>query len=330
MSATQMEENKHKEPKNICDISSSQAKVSKKNSQPSSSSHLRPSAPSFVSASTTSRTKQKNTYLLKPRVLYVGDSIAHNVNTSYLESKTSTRMSKRKAYSSMYDDRARWPAKNIKDVTKNALDAAPEEDKYEYLVLSAPTVDITNMNTHGVKPSDDVEELKEEVIVSCKNMLDTAEKALKAHPEIKKVLILEHPPRFDESSQDPHSLKPEFAQFANKVFYQLWFASGFKDKIALCHHKIEWSEKTRLKIFTGGKNNRYDGVHMYGLAGEIAYTESVLSILSPLIPHQGPRLRPRTNNHSHCPQTKYTKAQKSQNGPKYSVPVQNRFTVLGN
>ena len=93
---------------------------------------------------------------------------------------------------------------------------------------------------------------------------------------------------------------------------------------------MEWSEKTRLELFTSERNNRYDGVHMYGSAGEIAYTESVLSTLLTIFPDQGPRPRPRNDYHNHCPQTLYKTAQKIQHETKYSVPVQNRFTVLGN
>ena len=114
------------------------------NSQPESSALP---LSSKQSASNIPKGKRRNQYLSKPRVLYVGDSIAHNVNMKHIESKTSSRMTKKKAYSSIYDDRARWPAQNIYDVTKNALEIVPAEDKYEYVVLSAPTVDITNMNT---------------------------------------------------------------------------------------------------------------------------------------------------------------------------------------
>ena len=77
------------------------------------------------SASNIPKGKRRNQYLSKPRVLYVGDSIAHNVNLKHIESKTSFRMTKKKAYNSIYDDRARWPAQNIYDVTKNALEIVP-------------------------------------------------------------------------------------------------------------------------------------------------------------------------------------------------------------
>ena len=100
----------------------------------------------------------------------------------------------RKAYSSVEDKRAIWPKSNIKDVTEKALKEANTDDQHEYVVISAPTVDITNLNTSNVQPSDRTDAFKEAVATSCKNMITTAEKALGSYPKIKKVVILKHPP----------------------------------------------------------------------------------------------------------------------------------------
>ena len=54
--------------------------------------------------------------LSKPRVLYVGDSVANNVEINKIENKTESRIRRRKAYSSIYDKRAKWPKQNVKDV----------------------------------------------------------------------------------------------------------------------------------------------------------------------------------------------------------------------
>ena len=205
------------------------------------------------------------------------------------------------------------------------------DDKYEHVVLSAPTVDITNLDTSNVKPSENIEAFKQQIVISCKNMMTTGENALNAHPEIKKVIIMEHPPRFDTVDKDPISLKSEFAKYANNVYQQLWFESSLKHKIVIGQHKLDCSEKTRLERFTNGMNNRYDGIHMYGFAGRKSYTESALSILCSNIQSAGPRLRPRPDtDHSSCPQTRYMNAQKRRSDTRFSVPVQNRFTVLGN
>ena len=83
-----------------------------------------------------------------------------------------------------------------------------------------------------------------------------ANNALTAYPEIKNVIILEHPPRFDAQEQDPLSLKPEFAKYANNLLQQLRFESKFKNKIVLGKHKLNCSEEARIERFFNVENNR--------------------------------------------------------------------------
>ena len=157
--------------------------------------------------------------------------------------------------------------------------------------------------------------------------MKTAEKALGAHPELRKFIILEHPPIFGTSDKDPLSLKTELAKFANSTYQQIWSESALKNKIVIAKHNLEYSENSQRDIFTNMQNNRFDGIHMYGRDGRRAYTESVLSVLM----NNVPRLRPRPAEfHKSCPQTVYKNAQKNGSVPRYTVPVQNRFNVLGN
>ena len=55
--------------------------------------------------------KKKSAFLEKKKVLYVGDSVAHNVNFPQIENKTSTRIRTRKAYSACFDTVAKYPQK---------------------------------------------------------------------------------------------------------------------------------------------------------------------------------------------------------------------------
>ena len=65
--------------------------------------------------------KKKTTFLAKPKVLFIGDSVAHNTEFPTLENETNTRIHSFKTYSSVKDRRARWPHKNFADVTPAAL-----------------------------------------------------------------------------------------------------------------------------------------------------------------------------------------------------------------
>ena len=201
------------------------------------------------SGTSTSRRKVKTSFLSKPRILYVGDSVAQNVAAKQIENVTKSRIIYKKAYSSTFDIRARWPKSNVKDVIKHAISEAPADDKFEYVRLSAPTMDITNLYTYKVQPSDNIDSLKTEVRKSCRKMIDIAEDIIKGENDTKKVLILEHPPRFVSGSKDPLSLKSELSRYANTLYQQMWFYSDVKHKLVLGKHNLDSSQQTRLDIF---------------------------------------------------------------------------------
>ena len=109
-----------------------------------------------ASSKSRSINRKKTAYLQKPKILYVGDSIAQNADIALVERVTHSRIRTKKAYSSINDTRARWPHKNLTDVTPAALLNTYEEDKFTHLVLAAPTVDISNMNTEKLTKSDNI------------------------------------------------------------------------------------------------------------------------------------------------------------------------------
>ena len=64
------------------------------------------------------------------------------------------------------------------------LDGVSKDDAFEHLVLGAPTVDITNLDTSSTKSEDNTEFFKKEVVVSCQNMFTTAQNALIKHSKL--------------------------------------------------------------------------------------------------------------------------------------------------
>ena len=128
--------------------------------------------------------------------------------------------------------------------------------------MSAPTVDITNLDTVNVKASENIEFFKQEVVISTKNMISAAENALKSNPSIKKAIILGHPPRFDTPEVDPLMLKQTLAKVSNNLLYQLWLDSPLKDRMFIGEHKLECSPSTRIDRYTDEKTKMYDGVHI--------------------------------------------------------------------
>ena len=151
--------------------------------------------------------RKKSPFMEKPKVLYIGDSIAHNANFARLEKVTKSRIRTVKAYSSVEDIKARFAHKNFSDITPSVLIDTFEEDAYTHLVLAAPSVDISNMNTARLTAKDNIEVFKQNVISSGHNMISVAENACKNHPELVKVVIMEHAPRYETHDVDPTGLK---------------------------------------------------------------------------------------------------------------------------
>ena len=116
---------------------------------------------------------------------------------------------------------------------------AHKDDQFDYVVLSAPTVDISNLDTSKVEASNNIDGLREAIQQSCKNIFSTAENVIKSYPDLKKVVILEHPPRYDMVNVDPLSLKPELAEYANTLYRQLWFESTLEGKIIVGKHNLK-------------------------------------------------------------------------------------------
>ena len=123
-------------------------------------------------------------------------------------------------------------------------------DEYDALVLSAPTVDVTNLDTAKLKPSDNTEFFKQEVINSSKNIMTVAQNAIRVNTRLKKVIVLCHPPRFDPSQVDPLSLKQTLAKIANSSLHQLWLDSPYKDKIFIGEHTLDCSTNTMRRMYT--------------------------------------------------------------------------------
>ena len=287
-----------------------------------------------LSSGRPSMKKKKTVFLKKPKVLYIGDSIAHNTNFKHLENETDSRIRTRKAYSAVEDLKARFPHKNVAEITKVALTKTHKDDDFSHLVLAAPSVDITNLDTTKLSTNENIEVYKQKVYISCQNILTAAENAINCHPQLQKVVITEHAPRFDANDMDPTGLKPKLAKYANSVFTQLWHSSALKTKIAIGRHSLDCGGDQLAARFRDERTGRYDGVHMYGSQGFKTFTDSMLQIITSVFPSSSPS--PSSSFHTTCPQAKYQKRQTSKSSGQqkssnvYNVPVHNLFDVLGN
>ena len=261
----------------------------------------------------------------------VGDSVAHNTNFRIVEKVTNSTIKTAKAYSSTWNERARLKHSKFKKVVKDEL----EKSNFDHLILAAPTVDITNLDTKYANSKDSFESFKSEIEESCTNMFKVAEDALEKNAELKKVTIMEHPPRYDTIKEDPISLKPKLANYANNFLQKLWVESAHNEQIMVGSHNLDCSPSAQKERFTDEINRKYDGIHMFGSEGKLAYTESLINILTNTLqtsPSLSSRALPANDYHTYCPQTKHIQKQRKLystivrgNNP---VGTQNKFAPL--
>ena len=100
--------------------------------------------------------------------------------------------------------------------------------------------------------------------------------------------------------------------------------SPFKSQIIVAAHSVFSVGVTKDAISSDDFRNNYVGVHMYGPPGTKAYSRSLINILSQIgAPSDNKKASSsvKSGDHTKCPQAKYQR---------YSIPVNNRFKVLGN
>ena len=277
-----------------------------------------------------SQSRKSTKFLRKFKTLYVTDSVGSSVSLREIELEQGCRIKTARAYTSVHNSMAKWPKLNFTDVVNDSLKNPGRED-IEVLVMSAPTVDVTNQNTHIEQTASNKNRLENEVRLSSNNMFSLAETALSETPNLEKVILMEHPPRFDLPDVDPHAVKPNLAKLANITLGQYWLNSPLKDKIIIGRHNLDSPGvgATHYRRYQSKLTGRYDGVHLYGQTGLTDYTRSVNNILALALHTQKQYYaaselgQNKSENHTNCPQAIYQRKKYHE-----SVQISNRFDVL--
>ena len=196
-------------------------------------------------------------------------------------------------------------------------------------MLNAPTADITNLDTSNHTQNHDTSILQQKVLSSCENIFRVASSAIENNSDLKKVVIMEHTPRYDTKELDPVGIKPVLANYANNVLNQFVLDSNLKHKISIGRHSLEASDASHDDIFKNVEDGKYDGVHHYGRLGRKLISRSLMNILRKNVntwdkPDQPHSYQPYIYHKEHCPQALYQKRQKYE----ATVKVSNRFSVF--
>ena len=249
-----------------------------KSSTPISKSTYKSSIPIPSKSPQTSATLPESS---SRKILYVGDSISSNVDLDTLQEATNAEFVTAKAYSAVHDEVSniakqapKFPAANFTDVINNKIN----KEEFEYVIIQAGSIDITNLNTKD-NPTEYMEYYRQETVISATNIFNAGENALRLNPNIKKVVIMKHIPRYDPAEVDPLGLKPSLSLLFNNTLGNLWMESKFKQKMFIGNHNIDCNGAIREARYRHTKSGRFDGIHLYGSSGMKAYTQSVMNIL---------------------------------------------------
>ena len=210
----------------------------------------------------------------KLEMLVVADSIGKNANFRLLESRSQVLLRTATAYTALADSDARNPETNFKTVVKKEI----KKRKFSYLVMGGGTNELSNLDTTAIN-ADKFEDLEKKAVDSARNYFSIAEETLKENPSLRKIVLLNRISRFDLLHKDPLQIKHQLSNLANLEYSKLHTRSSLKDKIIIGKHNIDNSIFNRDQMYGIPGAGKYDGIHMFGRKGKIAFTNSLLDIL---------------------------------------------------
>ena len=209
------------------------------------------------------RITECSSFLKQPKVLYASDTVGSMVNLRLVEKYSKTRVRTVK-YSGSAE---------LAHAVNVGLDF-PGREPYEILAIAAPSEDISNLKVKDYERAD----IESQVTESCLKLVNVAKETLKKHKNLKKVVILEHPPRFDDAS------KSEMVDFANGTLLKL-IVDCKTDHIKLGRQKLQCYGigKTYEARYRNPLTKLIDGVHFFGPLESKALTESLIDIIVTLL-----------------------------------------------
>ena len=96
----------------------------------------------------------------KKKILFIGDSLSRNLNTSVLKNVTDHDVRRVEAFIiDRNDTKARFPEKNFSDIVPREL----EKENYSTLILQGGTNEVSNLDVSG-NVLEKIEVLKQEVV----------------------------------------------------------------------------------------------------------------------------------------------------------------------
>jgi hypothetical protein len=304
----------------------------------------------------------------KQKVAWVGTSLSKQLNKNKFEEDLNVDLKLERAYCIKDETDALFRQKNFRAIVPKVLEK--DDIETLVLQTGSIEITNIDVNNAVNDPKKHIEDAKkgwfEKVEKDSTNLFEVAEEALKNSKMLKRVIIVKRLPRYDSNKVDILGIKYQLSDFANMCYDQLWVKRGRPNNIHIV--QLEGLDSTHYlhNIVYGEINAKnYDGVHLRGPHATRHFTyravQAVKSIISESV-KQPRKTNTKSSNHRNCPQAQYqrrTNQRSDKHGPsqsqgiksghqstagtqgvrysdaltgnhKYSIPVGNRFDVLGN
>ena len=201
------------------------------------------------------------------KVLYIGDSIAHNCDFQKVSNETGAQLVCKKAYASVYDELSKFKDSNFRNIVPLEL----SKDEFDILMLHSPSVDITNMKRLKGNFLDTYFENR--VLRSSTQFVRTVEHALTNHTQLKMAVIIQQAPRHDGWEW--------LSDISKKVIHKCVEESKYKDKIKVVSHSfIAEGDQFEMVFGSPATHYNYDGIHLRGPSGRQVFTESIINVFN--------------------------------------------------
>ena len=259
---------------------------------------------------------------LPAQVVWVGDSHSNSLDKRAFEDLTNTKVDMAIVYTVDKDNDAKYPDRNFMRIVPEKL----AKKKYDTLILQGGCNEISNVIVDSHFKPEDVKSWEEKVRLSRTKMFNIALESLEKNTDLKKVIIVTSPPRYDP--EDPNGIKAKLNHFGNSIYTSLWMQKGCPGNISIQDQKLDCQGELRGKRFGNPvphilNGKPFDGIHLRGKLGSRHYTNSMARIFANCFP--GIQINWRANQsrdsnyHNSCAQTNYQQGQSDSSQPRRPI-----------
>ena len=131
-----------------------------------------------------------------------------------------------------------------------------EKDNFGVLVLSCGPNEITNIDT-TLNYKENIEHWRYKVAQSSVKMVQLAEWCLRSYPNLRSVIIVKRPPRYDDN------IKAHLSEYANGILDDL-LKERKNMRIVVSRQKLTCDGSLKIQRYGNPSFQNYDGIHLRG------------------------------------------------------------------